>query len=65
MADIIFLVTSFIIGMAVGYAYKSNTCDHYWKKVAIVKIVDEFDNPIGHKIVYICKKCGKKKILKV
>lgn len=40
-------------------------CNHDWKLEHKTDIIDDFDDVIGVKYLYICKKCGKFKIVKI
>ena len=43
------------------------SCKHDWELFKHIKVYDEFSNdiPCGHKYIFICKKCGKIKRIKI
>lgn len=39
-------------------------CKHKWEHHAHITIRGDWNDVVGHKYIYICKKCGKFKIIK-
>ena len=40
-------------------------CQHYWRKDEVIQEIDDDKCVVGYKIIYICQKCGKIKVVKL
>jgi hypothetical protein len=40
-------------------------CCHDWKLERQTDVVDDFDDVIAKKYLYVCKKCGKFKVIRI
>jgi hypothetical protein len=57
---VICLFVGIFVGLIVQYLIGEPKCDHTWEKI----IDDKSAAGAGHVVVYMCKKCGKRKYAK-
>lgn len=62
---IVALVLGGLIGYGACYAIHEYKCDHQWEKIIDDTEIGGWDRIVGHTVVHMCKKCGKRKITKV
>ena len=62
---LIIFILSLILGDIIHYYIGKLKCKHEWEKISYSNIIDKDYNVVNYKIVYKCKKCGKRKVTKV
>ena len=62
---LLFLFIGIFAGMLIWYLFGEPKCKHEWREIINDTTVNSSGKTTGHIVVYMCIKCGKRKVTKV